>query len=358
MEGPAEAAGSSIMHPLDEAGASGVTEAEAVEAVAMEAEAEAVDEEAVQEEVVEEAMEEEAMEEEAVVAEAVERSSKRVRRDPDALAAEKARLDQEKKAAKEAKAAERERIAAEKKAAREQAQAAKAVAKAEREAAKAAEMAQKAAARAERGAAKAASKAAAKAEGPQERKASGKRHSKPKLAAALKTLLAHLDDDDEVAPAIAATLLARGKRAKPSKASAKMKPIATIAKPAVMPSRVVVSRAGRAAKPAPRLADTAAFDGPARAWQSSPAVAKATAALEDEMFVPSYAQVGSRILAVADAGAGPKQYVAEVVAIRAKFPPLHVRFIKDVETGSTNALALPTPKEAYLHSAQVCARSD
>jgi hypothetical protein len=27
-----------------------------------------------------------------------------------------------------------------------------------------------------------------------------------------------------------------------------------------------------------------------------------------------------------------------------------VRFIKDVETGSTNALALPTPKEAYLHS--------
>ena len=41
------------------------------------------------------------------------------------------------------------------------------------------------------------------------------------------------------------------------------------------------------------------------------------------------------------------------VALRLKFPRLHVRYLADAATGATHDLALPSPVEAYLHAGQI-----
>ena len=48
-----------------------------------------------------------------------------------------------------------------------------------------------------------------------------------------------------------------------------------------------------------------------------------------------------------------KRFEAKVVAIRQKYPRLHVRYLRCVETGSTHALSLPQPIEAYVHAGMV-----
>ena len=46
-------------------------------------------------------------------------------------------------------------------------------------------------------------------------------------------------------------------------------------------------------------------------------------------------------------------FEAEVVAIRPRYPRVHVRYVKDLASGETVALALPQPREAYLHAGAI-----
>ena len=51
-------------------------------------------------------------------------------------------------------------------------------------------------------------------------------------------------------------------------------------------------------------------------------------------------------------GGGRTWFRATVVALRDRFPPIHVRYTATLE-GVTNRLALPEPKTAYLHADDV-----
>ena len=71
------------------------------------------------------------------------------------------------------------------------------------------------------------------------------------------------------------------------------------------------------------------------------------------MHVPPFVHPGARVVADGNVAGGSRPFVAEVVALRKRFPPIHVRFLECVATGATHPLALPQPREAYVTSAQV-----
>ena len=48
-------------------------------------------------------------------------------------------------------------------------------------------------------------------------------------------------------------------------------------------------------------------------------------------------------------GGAQQWFKAEVVALRVRFPRVHVRFL-EAANGATHPLALPTPNEAYVHA--------
>ena len=110
-----------------------------------------------------------------------------------------------------------------------------------------------------------------------------------------------------------------------------------------------MGRTGRVSRPAARFDDEAGSGlGPARMYRSAmPAAAPSSDV--DEWHVPDFAAVGSRIKARGWHAGVTKDFVAEVVAIRPRYPRVHVRFVQDVATGSSHPLALPQPVEAYLH---------
>ena len=73
----------------------------------------------------------------------------------------------------------------------------------------------------------------------------------------------------------------------------------------------------------------------------------------DELHVPDFAIVGGRIKARGWHAGATKLFEAEVVAIRPRYPRVHVRYVKDLASGETVALALPQPREAYLHAGAI-----
>ena len=68
--------------------------------------------------------------------------------------------------------------------------------------------------------------------------------------------------------------------------------------------------------------------------------------------MPSFCVVGAKVLARTPADADAT-FEALIVALRPRYPRIHVRFLADHATGNTSALALPTPREAYLHAGLV-----
>ena len=61
-------------------------------------------------------------------------------------------------------------------------------------------------------------------------------------------------------------------------------------------------------------------------------------------------QLGEQVEAMGAApGKGRSWYRATVVALRSRFPPLHVKYTATL-AGETNPLALPAPVSPYLHT--------
>ena len=72
----------------------------------------------------------------------------------------------------------------------------------------------------------------------------------------------------------------------------------------------------------------------------------------EDMHVPAFVQVGGLVVAEGNHATGRK-FVAQVLKIRRTFPPIVVRFQKNLATGQTDALSLPDPKISHVHAGQV-----
>ena len=72
----------------------------------------------------------------------------------------------------------------------------------------------------------------------------------------------------------------------------------------------------------------------------------------EDMLVPAFVQVGGLVVAEGNHATGRK-FVAKVLEIRRRFPPIVVRFQENLTTGETGALSLPDPKIAHVHAGQV-----
>ena len=95
-------------------------------------------------------------------------------------------------------------------------------------------------------------------------------------------------------------------------------------------------------------------EGAARDWASVPRVVPPAPPVSAGFGCPQYALPGGGpIKALGWHGNEHKWFKATTVALRAKFPRLHVKYLADAETGATHPLALPTPVEAYLHAGQI-----
>ena len=70
------------------------------------------------------------------------------------------------------------------------------------------------------------------------------------------------------------------------------------------------------------------------------------------MHVPAFVQVGGLVVAEGNHATG-RRFVAKVVKIRSKFPPIVVRFQKNLVTGETGPLSLPDPKTSHVHAGQL-----
>ena len=268
------------------------------------------------------------------------------RRDPEEAARAKAARQEAaaEKAAQRAEAkAEREAAMVAKKAAREAAMSAK---KAEREAAAAAN-------KAEREAVAAARAAAKPAKAP---KAPVRPKAKAALASALRTLLAHVDDEDSDIPALAASLLSRGKHMAKASTSGISKRAPRPSRPPPPPPPVLPppppSSRGRAIKRKAHYGDAGELDGSASSFRSAPvATTKPIVSLAEENGVPQFAMPGNRVWARGWHGGAHKWFKARVVALRVRFPRIHVAFEED-EHGSAHKLALPE-LDAYVCAADV-----
>ena len=72
----------------------------------------------------------------------------------------------------------------------------------------------------------------------------------------------------------------------------------------------------------------------------------------DDMHLPPFVKIGALVVAEGNHPTGRK-FVAKVVKLRARFPPIVIRYEKNLATGETTALALPDPKVAHVHAGQV-----
>ena len=72
----------------------------------------------------------------------------------------------------------------------------------------------------------------------------------------------------------------------------------------------------------------------------------------EDMHVPAFVKVGGLVVAEGNHATG-RRFVARVRKIRSTFPPIVVRFEKNLATGETGALALPDPKVSHVHAGQV-----
>ena len=70
------------------------------------------------------------------------------------------------------------------------------------------------------------------------------------------------------------------------------------------------------------------------------------------MTVPDFCEVGATIRAIGWHGGEHKFFQATVVAHRARFPRIVVEFQADAR-GATLPLALPEPRQAYVHAGMV-----
>ena len=112
------------------------------------------------------------------------------------------------------------------------------------------------------------------------------------------------------------------------------------------------SRAGRVRAPKRRFGDGGELDGPARAWRSAPAPRRASVPPADERAIPEWCTIGAQVLAEGLHAGGRRWFRARVLGHRDRFPRVVVEFTSD-EAGATHALALPTPKWAYVHAGQL-----
>ena len=72
--------------------------------------------------------------------------------------------------------------------------------------------------------------------------------------------------------------------------------------------------------------------------------------LATEIDVPSFCRQGAFVWATGLVGGVRKLFgfKAVVVALRSRFPRIHVKYLEDRETGSSARIALPEMREAYL----------
>ena len=110
------------------------------------------------------------------------------------------------------------------------------------------------------------------------------------------------------------------------------------------------NRLGRTIKAASRFGDRGEQEGKARDFQSTPVASKAFVPLEVEVEVPSFCKKGAYVWATGLVGGvrKPFGFKAVVVAIRSRFPKIHVKYLEDRETASSVRIALPEMREAYL----------
>jgi len=71
-----------------------------------------------------------------------------------------------------------------------------------------------------------------------------------------------------------------------------------------------------------------------------------------DMHVPPFVQVGGLVVAEGNHATG-RRFVARVIKFRGTFPPIVVRFEKNLATGETGPLSLPDPKVANVHAGMV-----
>jgi hypothetical protein len=92
------------------------------------------------------------------------------------------------------------------------------------------------------------------------------------------------------------------------------------------------------------------MQGAARDFQSTPVASKAVVPLEVEIEVPSFCLPGANVWANGLVGGvrKPFGFKAVVVAIRKRFPKIHVKYLEERETGSSARISLPEMREAYL----------
>jgi hypothetical protein len=109
----------------------------------------------------------------------------------------------------------------------------------------------------------------------------------------------------------------------------------------------------RVSKPATRFDDEdgVGLHSLTNAYRSRPKVVEKMAVDKEE--VPAFCTKGAHILAAGWHICTQKTFEADVVAIRARHPRIHVRYVKCVASGQTVRLALPEPIEAFLHAGQV-----
>ena len=110
------------------------------------------------------------------------------------------------------------------------------------------------------------------------------------------------------------------------------------------------NRLGRTIKAATRFGDRGEQEGAARDFQSTPVAPKPAVPLSTEIEVPSFCKKGAAIWATGLVGGvrKPFGFKAVVVALRSRFPKIHVKYIEERETGSSARIALPEMREAYL----------
>ena len=110
------------------------------------------------------------------------------------------------------------------------------------------------------------------------------------------------------------------------------------------------NRLGRTIKAATRFGDRGEMQGAARDFQSTPVASRPVVPLEAEIEVPEFCVQGANVWATGLVGGvrKPFGFKAVVVALRSRFPRIHVKYLEDRETGSSTRIALPEMKEAYL----------
>ena len=98
--------------------------------------------------------------------------------------------------------------------------------------------------------------------------------------------------------------------------------------------------------------DKGELDGAASSFFTSPADRRASVPAEIEMGVPQYAEAGAQVWAMGLHAGTRKRFKAEIVAIRAQFPRITVKYIA-TEDGVTASIALPEVRTAFLTMADI-----